>query len=193
MSRALRLRREHPEWFGAGAAYEPLDTSSRPRGGVRPGRRVVTVVPRLAARRRDGWGDDAVQLPSGRWRDVLTGLTYEGRTHARRPAGHAARRPHDAGGTDRPGGRLAMGAGAGPAGHGGGGQVELGRGSRHLQEEALRLVAPQAPSAMSVCVVLDALGDAGDAQRVSHLDGPAHEGSVGGVDGQPLDQATGPA
>src|SRR3712207_6902733 len=38
------------------------------RGGA-----VVTVVPRLVARLRGAWGDTAVPLPPGRWRNLLTG------------------------------------------------------------------------------------------------------------------------
>ncbi|TFV65919.1 UNVERIFIED_ORG: malto-oligosyltrehalose synthase [Bacillus sp. AZ43] len=73
VSRTLRARRDHPEWF---AGYEPVQVTGSAadhlvaydRGGV------VVVATRLpvglAAR---GWGDTALQLPNGAWRDLLTG------------------------------------------------------------------------------------------------------------------------
>ncbi|WP_245820958.1 malto-oligosyltrehalose synthase [Geodermatophilus pulveris] len=73
VSRVLRARREHPEWF---AGYEPV-TASGPgadhlvaydRGGVVP---VATRLP--VGLSIAGWGDTALQLPTGAWRDLLTG------------------------------------------------------------------------------------------------------------------------
>jgi (1->4)-alpha-D-glucan 1-alpha-D-glucosylmutase len=73
VSRVLRARRDHPEWF---AGYEPVAVSGSAadhvvafdRGGV------VAVATRLpAGLARDGWGDTALQLPNGAWRDLLTG------------------------------------------------------------------------------------------------------------------------
>jgi (1->4)-alpha-D-glucan 1-alpha-D-glucosylmutase len=42
------------------------------------GGRTVTVVPRLPLRlaERGGWGDTAVRLPDGAWRDSLTGREH---------------------------------------------------------------------------------------------------------------------
>jgi (1->4)-alpha-D-glucan 1-alpha-D-glucosylmutase len=73
VSRVLRARRDNPEWF---AGYEPVAVSGSAadhvvafdRGGV------VAVATRLpAGLARDGWGDTALQLPNGAWRDLLTG------------------------------------------------------------------------------------------------------------------------
>ncbi len=73
VSRALRARRDHPEWF---AGYEPVEVTGSgadhvvafDRGGA------VTVATRLPVRLADeGWGDTALQLPNGAWRDLLTG------------------------------------------------------------------------------------------------------------------------
>jgi (1->4)-alpha-D-glucan 1-alpha-D-glucosylmutase len=44
---------------------------------------VVTVVSRLTASSRDGWGEATVALPEGRWRDELTGTTYGARAPLR--------------------------------------------------------------------------------------------------------------
>ncbi|MGY1722933.1 malto-oligosyltrehalose synthase [Blastococcus sp. SYSU DS0533] len=73
VSRTLRARRDHPEWF---AGYEPVPVTGSAadhlvaydRGGV------VVVGTRLpAALARSGWGDTALQLPNGGWEDLLTG------------------------------------------------------------------------------------------------------------------------
>ena len=78
---ALRLRREHPQWFLAGATYEPLDAGERAVAFCRSGE-VVTVAPTRSLRvEREGWGDDAVTLPAGTWTDLLGGSgTHSGST-----------------------------------------------------------------------------------------------------------------
>jgi (1->4)-alpha-D-glucan 1-alpha-D-glucosylmutase len=73
VSRVLRARRDHPDWF---AGYEPVRVTGSAadhlvafdRGGVVP---VATRLPvHLAG---TGWGDTALLLPNGPWRDLLTG------------------------------------------------------------------------------------------------------------------------
>ena len=86
---ALRARRDEPDAFvGPAATYEPLDASTPhvvafARGtGAGEGARAVTLVTRLAGRLADagGWGEAVVELPAGRWRDVLSdGRTDGGR------------------------------------------------------------------------------------------------------------------
>jgi (1->4)-alpha-D-glucan 1-alpha-D-glucosylmutase len=72
VSRVLRARRDNPEWF---AGYEPVGVTGSAadhliaydRGGV------VVVATRLpAGLAAQGWGDTALQLPNGAWRDLLT-------------------------------------------------------------------------------------------------------------------------
>ncbi len=75
---ALRLRREHPEWFLADATYEPLDAGPRAVAFGRSGEVVVVAPTRSLLVERSGWGDDAVSLPSGDWRDLLGGGTWSG-------------------------------------------------------------------------------------------------------------------
>ncbi|MGY1591333.1 malto-oligosyltrehalose synthase [Geodermatophilus sp. SYSU D00708] len=79
VSRTLRARREHPEWF---AGYEPVEATGSAAGHVVAFDRgsgeqdgVVTVATRLPAglAAAGGWGDTALQLPNGAWRDLLTG------------------------------------------------------------------------------------------------------------------------
>ncbi|MGX2993866.1 malto-oligosyltrehalose synthase [Streptomyces sp. JNUCC 64] len=83
---ALRLRRRHPEAFGAGASYTPLRATGRAAGHwvgfTRAGgaQRVLTAVTRLSGRLADagGWGSTTVTLPRGSWRDLLA----PGRAHS---------------------------------------------------------------------------------------------------------------
>jgi (1->4)-alpha-D-glucan 1-alpha-D-glucosylmutase len=89
-SRALRLRRDHPEWFAGD--YRPLAASGPAAAHVaafQRGGRAVTVVTRLPAglRGRGGWQDTELPLPGaaqsgaaagGSFTDVLTGAVYRG-------------------------------------------------------------------------------------------------------------------
>jgi (1->4)-alpha-D-glucan 1-alpha-D-glucosylmutase len=81
-SRALRLRRRHPEWFtGEAATYEPLAATTPHALGIgrgdASGVQAVAVVTRLAAglEAAGGWGAHRVSLPPGTWRDLFTGRT----------------------------------------------------------------------------------------------------------------------
>jgi (1->4)-alpha-D-glucan 1-alpha-D-glucosylmutase len=76
VSRVLRARRDSPEWF---AGYEPVEATGSAAGHVvafdRGG--VVPVATRLpAGLAAGGWGDAALQLPNGPWRDLLTGERF---------------------------------------------------------------------------------------------------------------------
>ena len=81
-SRALRVRRQHPESFvGEEATYNALPTSTGnavafARGDA-AGATAVTLATRLpvSLARLGGWGSHTVALPPGTWRDVLTGRT----------------------------------------------------------------------------------------------------------------------
>jgi (1->4)-alpha-D-glucan 1-alpha-D-glucosylmutase len=84
-SRALRVRREHPEAFvGESTTYAPLPTSTGhavafARGDA-DGPRAVTLATRLplTLARYGGWGAHTVALPEGRWVDALTGRELPG-------------------------------------------------------------------------------------------------------------------
>jgi (1->4)-alpha-D-glucan 1-alpha-D-glucosylmutase len=72
---ALRLRGEHPAWFGEQAAYTALSANGAGRERVIAylrGEQVLTVAPRWS-HAAEPWGDTALQLPAGRWRNRLTG------------------------------------------------------------------------------------------------------------------------
>ena len=80
-SRALWLRREHPDWFAG--SYTPLASegpAAEHAAAFLRGGHAVTVVTRLPAglRRRGGWADTALPLPELHWRDVLTGVRHAG-------------------------------------------------------------------------------------------------------------------
>jgi (1->4)-alpha-D-glucan 1-alpha-D-glucosylmutase len=76
---ALRLRRDHPDWFTAD--YQPLTATGAARAhalAFSRGGQAITVVTRLPGqlRRSGGWHDTAIALPPGRWVDVLSGAQY---------------------------------------------------------------------------------------------------------------------
>ena len=80
-SRALWLRRDHPDWFAGG--YMPLAAEGPAADHVvayARGGHAVAVVTRLPAglRRRGGWADTTLPLPELHWRDVLTGVRHAG-------------------------------------------------------------------------------------------------------------------
>jgi (1->4)-alpha-D-glucan 1-alpha-D-glucosylmutase len=72
-SRALRVRRQYPDAFAG--SYTPLPTSNGHAVAFARGDAVITVATRLPAalQRLGGWGDSTVVLPSGQWKNVLTG------------------------------------------------------------------------------------------------------------------------
>jgi malto-oligosyltrehalose synthase len=79
-SRALRLRRDHPDWFSGG--YAPVAAGGQAAAHVVAFQRghAIIVATRLPAglRQRGGWADTALDVPEGRWRDVLTGAAHHG-------------------------------------------------------------------------------------------------------------------
>ncbi|GAC1418838.1 MAG: hypothetical protein NVSMB62_10980 [Acidobacteriaceae bacterium] len=79
--RALSLRREHRDWFGEGAAYQPLRIKGKMvEHGIAylRGESVATVVPRLPLTLAGRWEDTAVELPAGRWTNHFTGELVRG-------------------------------------------------------------------------------------------------------------------
>ena len=79
--KALELRRERPDCFGAEADYTPLEVDGDRHDHVIAylrGEDVVTVVPRLTLKLGGAWKDTIVVLPKGRWRNRLTGGSVAG-------------------------------------------------------------------------------------------------------------------
>lgn len=79
--RALTLRRDHPEWFGPDAEYTPLlidgAKSEHALAYARAGR-VITMVPRWTLKRGDSWAGTTVDVPRGRWMNLMTGDMHQG-------------------------------------------------------------------------------------------------------------------
>ena len=72
---ALLVRREHPEWFGADAAYTPLVAEGSRSEHVLAcmrGESVVAVAPRLFLTLDRSWRRTRLALPAGRWKNRLT-------------------------------------------------------------------------------------------------------------------------
>jgi (1->4)-alpha-D-glucan 1-alpha-D-glucosylmutase len=81
---ALRLRRGHPEWFGEGASYQPLNAEGPAAAhclAFGRSERVITAVTRLSRRlgADGGWEGTHLPLPAGGWRDLLTGREMTGK------------------------------------------------------------------------------------------------------------------
>jgi len=78
---ALHLRRSHPELFGPKAAYHPLYATGRKADHLVAflrGQAVVSLTPRLVVGLDNDWDDTILDLPRGKWHNVLTGDTSEG-------------------------------------------------------------------------------------------------------------------
>jgi (1->4)-alpha-D-glucan 1-alpha-D-glucosylmutase len=78
---ALGLRRRRPELFGAQADYRPLEAlGSRARHAIvfMRGDGAITIAPRLVLGLGGQWGDTSLDVPSGRWRNELTGDVVSG-------------------------------------------------------------------------------------------------------------------
>lgn len=74
--KALHLREEKPDWFGPDAAYTPLLAEGSRKEhliGYLRADSVATVVPRWRLKLGSSWAATTVELPAGRWRNVLTG------------------------------------------------------------------------------------------------------------------------
>jgi (1->4)-alpha-D-glucan 1-alpha-D-glucosylmutase len=81
VSRTLRLRREHPTWFGASATQTPLlaiGRASEHAVAYLRGEHVAVVATRLPVglAHTGGWRDTALSLPDGVWRCEISGLSY---------------------------------------------------------------------------------------------------------------------
>ena len=76
--RALCLRRDHPEWFGEGASYEPIQVDEDAGLAFRRAKNVLVVVPRFPIRFGQRYEALSARLPKGRWRNILTGETVAG-------------------------------------------------------------------------------------------------------------------
>jgi len=77
----LWLRKEHPEWFGPTAAYTPLEVQGPKASHIIAYLRnhsVITLAPRWRIKLGDSWAGTTVEVPEGRWKNVLTGEIEHG-------------------------------------------------------------------------------------------------------------------
>jgi (1->4)-alpha-D-glucan 1-alpha-D-glucosylmutase len=80
---ALALRRRFPDCFGKGSTYQPLrvrwsgGTSKHAVAYLR-GESVAVIVPRLVMHRNEIWPETVVSIPTGPWKNELTGERVEG-------------------------------------------------------------------------------------------------------------------
>ena len=82
--RCLRLRREHPEWFGVDAGYKPLSAQGRKaRHAVAflRGDSLIALAPRHSVT-LSSWESTNIEIPAGQWRNELTGASVAGGTVA---------------------------------------------------------------------------------------------------------------
>jgi (1->4)-alpha-D-glucan 1-alpha-D-glucosylmutase len=80
-SRALWLRRDHPDWFAGGYTSLACEGPAAEHAiAFQRGEHAVTMATRLPAglRRRGGWADTVLPLPELHWWDVLTGTRHAG-------------------------------------------------------------------------------------------------------------------
>jgi (1->4)-alpha-D-glucan 1-alpha-D-glucosylmutase len=78
---ALQLRRQHPEWFSAEAAYTSLTVEGARAEhaiGYLRGDAVATVAPRWVVKLAGAWRDTSLLLPDGIWTNRLTGTRTQG-------------------------------------------------------------------------------------------------------------------
>lgn len=79
--KSLQLRREHPEWFSETSEYAPLPTEGSKQAHLiafRRGESVAVLAPRWNTKLAGAFGTTAVELPAGRWTNILTGETLSG-------------------------------------------------------------------------------------------------------------------
>jgi (1->4)-alpha-D-glucan 1-alpha-D-glucosylmutase len=79
--KALHLRREHPEWFGAEAAYTPMAAQGSKADHLIAflrGDCVAVIVPRWPLRLGGNWATTSLELSPGKWRNIFTGEAVMG-------------------------------------------------------------------------------------------------------------------
>jgi (1->4)-alpha-D-glucan 1-alpha-D-glucosylmutase len=79
--KALHLRRDKPEWFDQSAAYTPLPTDGYKKSHLVAflrGESVAVITPRWNVRLGGGFGSTTVELPPGRWSNLLAGDVVTG-------------------------------------------------------------------------------------------------------------------
>lgn len=79
--KALQLRREHPGWFGADAAYTPIAVEGSKSDHLIAylrGNSVAVFAPRWPLKLGGNWAATSFELPQGQWNNILTGEAVMG-------------------------------------------------------------------------------------------------------------------
>jgi (1->4)-alpha-D-glucan 1-alpha-D-glucosylmutase len=79
--KALQLRRQKPEWFDSSASYAPLLAEGPKKDHLIAylrGTSVITLAPRWSFKLGGSWSGTAVEIPAGRWKNLLTGDVLHG-------------------------------------------------------------------------------------------------------------------
>jgi (1->4)-alpha-D-glucan 1-alpha-D-glucosylmutase len=79
--KSLQLRREHPEWFGEASDYIALPVEGSKQAHLiafRRGDAVAVLAPRWNLKLAGVFGATTVELPAGRWTNILTGEILNG-------------------------------------------------------------------------------------------------------------------
>ncbi len=81
IKKALELRNENPDTFGPDGQYGPVYAQGSKSHHVVcfiRGENVAVVVPRLVMGFDGDWGDTYLEIPKGKWKNILTGEVVEG-------------------------------------------------------------------------------------------------------------------
>jgi (1->4)-alpha-D-glucan 1-alpha-D-glucosylmutase len=79
--KALHLRREHPDWFGATSAHLPMAVEGPKQDHLVAylrGENVAVIAPRWNLKLGGNLGPTTVQIPEGAWNHLLTGESFAG-------------------------------------------------------------------------------------------------------------------
>jgi (1->4)-alpha-D-glucan 1-alpha-D-glucosylmutase len=79
--KALHLRREHPDWFGAKSAHLPMAVEGSRQDHLvayMRGENVAVIAPRWNLKLGGSFGPTTVQIPEGTWNNLLTDESFTG-------------------------------------------------------------------------------------------------------------------
>ena len=79
--KALHLRREHPDWFGATSAHLPMAVEGPKQDHLVAylrGENIAVIAPRWQLKHGGNFGATIVQIPEGAWNNLLTGENFSG-------------------------------------------------------------------------------------------------------------------
>ncbi len=77
----LHLRRNRPGAFGPDGSYRPMHATGRKDAHVVAfmcAEQIIAIAPRLVVGPGGDWGDTRIELPAGKWENVLTRASFKG-------------------------------------------------------------------------------------------------------------------